>query len=270
MSHRPVGPAVYGLTRPTIVIPLAPPNPRRCLRISSRPNDSARTSCRRQRRRTRRRRRAFTKQPKSSSGLPTPLASKMRAWHDAILRDSFPAKFNSTRRDATRWIRPQPPSARATIWSWLRLRRYMNASKNWNADSVTVDHDQTPGSSVIQPTLLPWDHESPRVAPLAATSNVEKRLPICCAVLDNDATQRFCSELQAQRTVNMILAPKVTMLDSQSATIQDAAERALVVGCRRGGEQVPTYEPQVRVVREGTTIQLRPTQTGEDQVRVDL
>lgn len=164
----------------------------------------------------------------------------------------------------------------------------MNSAKNWNVTSVAADHDQIPSSIAPATSFSSSTVESSSGGPHLATSTVEKQFPVCHAILDEHAADRFCARLQEQRNTNMILAPKVTMLNSQSATIQDTTERSLLVGLRlkepppadATGNQIssasernsdtPTYEPQFRLVREGTTIQLRPTQTGDDRVRVDL
>ena len=107
-----------------------------------------------------------------------------------------------------------------------------------------------------------------------ATSVVETNLPVLYALLDQSQTRTLVVGVQKNRkTMNFLFAPKVTVFNGQRATVMDATQRPFVVGVKAiataNPEAPASFEPQIRVVDEGTTLRMRPVLQGQDRVRLD-
>ncbi len=103
-----------------------------------------------------------------------------------------------------------------------------------------------------------------------ATSVVEKNVPVLYSLLDAKQVESLIESVQGDRYSNVLQAPKVTVFNGQAATVMDAVQRPFVVVVKPvAGSQPPAFEPQIRVVTEGTTLRMRPVLTAGEQVRLD-
>jgi len=146
---------------------------------------------------------------------------------------------------------------------------------NWTVMAAEVAPDeqpthqdpQDPTRAVRQPTGL---HELPGLPlPDKATKQrargqtvIEKRLPVMFEVMDDGRASEVIQNLQGDARVNILAAPKVTTFNGQSALISCCSQRPFVVGSKGG-------EPQIRIVDEGFTMQLRPIRRADAPIWLD-
>lgn len=98
-------------------------------------------------------------------------------------------------------------------------------------------------------------------------SVVEKHHPALLALVEPEQVKTIISEAQAHTRTNLIQAPKVTLFNGQSATVEDCIQRPFVVAMKRTAEGTA---PVVRIVREGFSLNVRPKLSGQQNVRLDL
>ncbi len=91
---------------------------------------------------------------------------------------------------------------------------------------------------------------------------IEKRLPVMFEVMDDGRASEVIQNLQGDARVNIFAAPKVTMFNGQSGVISSCSQRPFVVGIKGG-------EPQIRIVDEGFTMQLRPIRRADAPIWLD-
>ncbi|MBC8876935.1 MAG: hypothetical protein H8E44_46495 [Planctomycetes bacterium] len=146
---------------------------------------------------------------------------------------------------------------------------------NWTVMAAEVAPDEQPTHqdpddptrAVRQPIGL---HELPDLPlPDKATKQrargqtvIEKRLPVMFEVMDDGRASEVIQNLQGDARVNMLAAPKVTTFNGQSAVISSCSQRPFVVGIKGG-------EPQIRIVDEGFTMQLRPIRRADAPIWLD-
>ena len=84
---------------------------------------------------------------------------------------------------------------------------------------------------------------------------VERDSPLRYRVMDKAEGEKWLARCQDDRLTNVLQAPRVHVFNGQTASVMDASQTPFVVGVKKV-EQM--HQPQIRVVSEGTTLQLRP------------
>ncbi len=107
-----------------------------------------------------------------------------------------------------------------------------------------------------------------------ATSYVERNQPVLFAVLDEAQRQQSLQKLSGNRRSDVISAPKVTLFNGQSASIKDVTSRPFVVGLDdrievAEGVTAKALQPVIRVIEEGTTVNLKAIAMQDGGVRLD-
>ena len=92
---------------------------------------------------------------------------------------------------------------------------------------------------------------------------IEKNPPVMYQILDEDAARKALDGWQANPRVYVLQAPRITLLNCQTAFVADAAQSPFVVGLQDG-------KPQIRVVSEGTFLRLRPLLDREGKMKLDF
>ena len=109
-------------------------------------------------------------------------------------------------------------------------------------------------------------HEGTRVAQTQFI--VEKDSPMRFRVMDKAQGEELIGRSQESRNANVLQAPKVTVFSGQTAYVSDTSQSPFVVGLK---EVKPgQHQPQIRVVSEGTTLQLRPIADRRDSIHLDF
>jgi type II secretory pathway component GspD/PulD (secretin) len=101
---------------------------------------------------------------------------------------------------------------------------------------------------------------------VSATSVVETRAPVFAEPIGDQAVRQLIAAVQADPRGTIMLAPKVTIFDQQTATVADITSRPFVVGLKDPAGP----GPEVRAFKEGTEILVRCQVRPEDRVRVDF
>lgn len=100
----------------------------------------------------------------------------------------------------------------------------------------------------------------------SARRSVEQHEPVFIKQIDAARVDSLVNAAQQSPAANFIMAPKVTLADGQNGMIDDVVKRPFIVGVMRDGAE---HRPQYRVVKDGTSIGLRPRIRGDD-VRLDV
>ncbi len=96
---------------------------------------------------------------------------------------------------------------------------------------------------------------------------VERDSPLCYRVVDKAEGEKWLAHCQDARRTNLLQAPRVVAFNGQTASVMDMSQTPFVVGMKK---VAPTYEPQIRVVSEGTTLQLRPVADKSGAIHLDF
>lgn len=100
---------------------------------------------------------------------------------------------------------------------------------------------------------------------------VEKDSPVRFRVVDREQGDKLIERCLADKRSNMLQAPKVTVFNGQTAFVSDTSQSPFVVGLTpEVGPSGAVYQPQIRVVSEGTTLQLRPVADRSGVVHLDF
>jgi beta-lactamase regulating signal transducer with metallopeptidase domain len=99
--------------------------------------------------------------------------------------------------------------------------------------------------------------------PNRAQSIVETDAPLLYKLVDKKDERDLFDRWQSDKRTNILQSPKLTVLNGQSAFVSDCAQTPVVVGVKDG-------RPQIRMLHEGTTIQLRPTVNPKGELRLDF
>jgi beta-lactamase regulating signal transducer with metallopeptidase domain len=91
----------------------------------------------------------------------------------------------------------------------------------------------------------------------------EKCPPMIYTVLADDAAAKLTEKWQANAKTNLLQAPKMTLFNGQPGFVHDCSRSPFVVAVKDG-------KPQVRVVHEGTILNLRPLAEEFDKLIVDF
>ena len=132
---------------------------------------------------------------------------------------------------------------------------------------------EAPEPPAPSPTTMPAaldrplaSHEGTRIA--RTQFIVEKDSPMRFRVMDKAQGEDLIHRCQASPSDNVLQAPKVTVFSGQTACVSDTSQSPFVVGLKevKPGE----HQPQIRVVSEGTTLQLRPISDQSDSIHLDF
>lgn len=118
-------------------------------------------------------------------------------------------------------------------------------------------------------------HEGTQVAP--AKCMVEQDTPLRYRVMENEEGRKWLDRRQDDSRSNILQAPRAIVLNGQTANVTDTSQTPFVVGMKEiTGAQtahrraVTARAPQIRVVSEGTTLQLRPLADRTGTIHVDF
>lgn len=173
------------------------------------------------------------------------------------------------RNEAVDFVPPAPPRPTTTKSEWeLQINTRIISGPPQDIDAVCnqwnvkpadlLDDKSTAAESSALRDATPGD-KAPRGQ---AHYSVEKELPVLYEVMEQSRADQILERLQARERVNVIMSPKVRLLNGHWATIEDAVQRPFVVGVRDG-------KPQVRTVREGLLLRVRPTAKPEGTLLLD-
>ncbi|MEN6451358.1 MAG: hypothetical protein ABFC96_12775 [Thermoguttaceae bacterium] len=105
--------------------------------------------------------------------------------------------------------------------------------------------DNKPSDSAFEPELL----QTPSTT---GTRNITETVsPLLYKIVETKDEREILSRWERDRMTNAIEFPKLTVFNGQTARLSDVAQTPVVVGVKNG-------QPQIRVLQEGTTIQLQP------------
>ena len=89
--------------------------------------------------------------------------------------------------------------------------------------------------------------------------------------MDKEQGEKLINRCMADKRSNMLQAPKVTVFNGQTALVSDTSKSPFVVGVKPVvGAFATAYQPQIRVVSEGTKLQLRPVVERSGAIRLDF
>lgn len=139
-----------------------------------------------------------------------------------------------------------------------------------DATSTLLTSHQNPPSS--SEPVMPAVAEIPvdRAGNVAARSRtvIEEDAPMRLRVLDRDDEAKLIRLVESDRRSNMLIAPKVTTFNGQTASVSDIIRTRFVVGANvlPSGER----EPKTQEVAEGTSMQFRPHAEPGGDIRLDF
>ncbi len=140
---------------------------------------------------------------------------------------------------------------------------------DWTMSPLNVDEAVLANSDAVQPASFDrplGNHEGARVA--RAQLLVEKDSPVRVRVMDKEQGEKLINRGQGDKRTNVLQAPKVTVFSGQTAYVSDTSQSPFVVGLK---EVKPgQHQPQIRVVSEGTTLQLRPVADRSGAIHLDF
>jgi hypothetical protein len=108
-------------------------------------------------------------------------------------------------------------------------------------------------------------HEGTQVAPMHCVA--EQTSPICYRVMDDKEARRWLGRCDGEKSSEILQAPRVTVLNGQTAQVADASQTPFVVGMK---DVKGALAPQIRVVSEGTSLQLRPLADRAGTIHLDF
>jgi len=92
---------------------------------------------------------------------------------------------------------------------------------------------------------------------------IEKISPMMYGILDEAADAKFVKQWEANQQANILHAPRVTTFNGHSVFVSDSSQTPFVVAVVDG-------QPQIRIVHEGTIMQLRPLADAHDKLKLDF
>ncbi|MCA9031375.1 MAG: hypothetical protein KDA66_11230, partial [Planctomycetaceae bacterium] len=95
----------------------------------------------------------------------------------------------------------------------------------------------------------------------SAVSSVEKQVPMLIRMLDDQEMRRFIKVAQSDVQTSIMMAPKVTLFNGQTATIFSGVQRPFVTGL--GPAPDGTIKPQLEIISEGFQVDLQTVITPE-------
>ena len=135
------------------------------------------------------------------------------------------------------------------------------AVSDWQIQATEQDGKELAGDRFTIPLNRPSPEEGAQ-AGTRATVTTQSRLPVLLKIVDDRQAARILRTLEADSRTNVLAAPKICVINGQSATVQDESQTVFVVGVKDGTSQR-------RFVSEGIRMGLRPLLRG-DKVWLDL
>jgi hypothetical protein len=136
---------------------------------------------------------------------------------------------------------------------------------------LNVDEAAVANSDAVQPASFDHplgSHEGTYIA--RAQSLIEKNEPMCLRVMDQrQGEELLIDRCQQDKQTNVLQAPKVTVFNGQTAFVSDTSQSQFVVGVIPTGPEA-LLQPQIRVVSEGTKLQLRPVADRSGAIHLDF
>jgi beta-lactamase regulating signal transducer with metallopeptidase domain len=99
--------------------------------------------------------------------------------------------------------------------------------------------------------------------PIRVQSIVEKVSPLLFKIVDKEAKRKTIDRWQADTRTNILQAPKITVFSGQSTCCFDCTWSPFVIALKEG-------QPQIRMISEGTVIQLRPILSAKGDLKLDF
>lgn len=96
---------------------------------------------------------------------------------------------------------------------------------------------------------------------------VERQLPAMVALIDDAQARKLLNWAQDDSRTNIIMGPKVTVFNGQSARVETGTQIPFVVGVKP--KEGDSLEPQIRVVSTGLSIRVHPIVAKNGLVRLD-
>ena len=96
---------------------------------------------------------------------------------------------------------------------------------------------------------------------------VEREQPLRYRIMDKAEGQKLLTRCQGDARSSVLQAPRVVVFNGQTARVTDTSQTPLVVGVKEVAEM---RQPQIRVVSEGTALQLRPLADQSGAIHLDF
>jgi hypothetical protein len=96
---------------------------------------------------------------------------------------------------------------------------------------------------------------------------VERDQPLRYRVMNKAEGQKLLARCQGDARSSVLQAPRVVVFNGQTARVTDTSQTPLVVGVK---EVARMRQPQIRVVSEGTALQLRPVADRSGSIHLDF
>ncbi len=110
------------------------------------------------------------------------------------------------------------------------------------------------------------------IGTVSSTSIVERNSPVMYAVINKKQADEFIQQSKGYDDTNIMQAPTVTMFNGQTASVRDGKERPFVVAVKRieePGTQKVAYQPVIRVIGEGNTVNLKAELKDETTLKLN-
>ncbi len=137
-----------------------------------------------------------------------------------------------------------------------------SAGENWTIVHTEVPPAESPDVAFGPPREI---GRPPAGEPLVRQNRsqtvVERNLPVMFEILDDDRAKTLLERLRADRHAKDLIAPKIVVFSGQSAFLSDSSQSPFVVGIKDG-------QPQIRVVRDGLTMRVRPLLQDDDVLQL--
>ncbi len=150
----------------------------------------------------------------------------------------------------------------------LPAEELQQALPDWTASPLDVAELPWP-TRTVEPAAFDrplGNHEGTRVA--RAQLLIEKDLPVRFRIVDEELGAKLLDRWQAHKRTNILQAPKVRAFNGQTVCVSDTSQKPFVIGLKEVEPGV--HKPQIRIVSEGTTLQLRPVADQSGAVHLDF
>jgi hypothetical protein len=170
-------------------------------------------------------------------------------------------RANGTMEVAIRVYFVWPPVEKIRRMDWTALPADLPPSAAANYDGGPVpNYDGGP----VGPTLLDHSFEANAGAPPSRVQRVvEKVSPLLYKIVDKKTEKALLDQWQSDTRTNILSAPRVTVFSGQAVCVSDCSQTPAVVG-------VKDDRPQIRVMTEGTAVQLRPIVDPKGELKLDF
>ena len=135
--------------------------------------------------------------------------------------------------------------------------------RNENAPRIGVPPSEMKLAAVSDEELK----QSNGIRLVSATATTETRTPVFVEKLTDGAVRQLLQAVQNHVRGNILLAPKVTLFDNQTAVVQDTTSRLFAVGLEKRGQSL---EPTIRAIDDGTKMIVRCQLRPENSLRIDF